>query len=110
VKIATYKALSQTMLVAGNLSIVASLGLWFSGRLTGNLARQNDGLFVGLWVPSLFSLADRLATLTVDKVEELRYGETTENLESRRTLETRADVDAGAMSVQSPRPLSHTRT
>jgi hypothetical protein len=36
------------MLLAAFLSMVLSVYLWFSGQ-------KNEGLFVGLWVPSILS-------------------------------------------------------
>ena len=36
-------------LAAAGISFVISVMLWFSGR-------YNEGLFVGLWVPSILSL------------------------------------------------------
>lgn len=36
------------LLAAAGLSMTASIGLWFSGRV-------DEGLFVGLWVPSILS-------------------------------------------------------
>jgi hypothetical protein len=45
-RIALGKAL---FLLAAGLSFVVSVSLWFSGR-------SEEGLFVGLWVPSILSL------------------------------------------------------
>jgi hypothetical protein len=36
-------------LVAAGISLLISVTLWFSGR-------YNEGLFVGLWVPSILAL------------------------------------------------------
>ena len=38
---------------AAGLSFVASVGLWFSGH-------KEQGLYVGLWVPSILSLGTLL--------------------------------------------------
>jgi len=45
---ATTKAKSL-FLVAATISFLLSVGLWFSGH-------KEQGLFVGLWVPSILSL------------------------------------------------------
>ncbi len=41
-------------LIAAMLSLVASIVLFFSGN-------ENEGIFVGLWVPSILSLGALLA-------------------------------------------------
>ena len=61
-KASTLKGLSTACLVAGNLSMAGSIALWAVGRVTRDSVKQNDGLFVGLWVPTFYILADRLAT------------------------------------------------
>ncbi len=50
-RIATARAL---FLVAAGLSFAASVVLYFSGS-------QNEGIFVGLWVPSILALGIFLA-------------------------------------------------
>ena len=42
-----------TFCAAAGLSLVASVTLWFSGH-------KEQGLFVGLWVPSILSLGSLL--------------------------------------------------
>ncbi len=37
------------IIVAAGLSFLLSVGLWFSGQ-------KEEGMFVGLWVPSILSL------------------------------------------------------
>lgn len=43
---------------AAGLSFVASVSLWFSGH-------KEQGLYVGLWVPSILSLGSLLTNRTV---------------------------------------------
>lgn len=98
----SYKILSQTAFVAGSLSIAGSLALWAGGRLSRNPRLEHDGLFVGLWVPSFFILADRLATAALSHQERQRsvvagHEKTYEDLE--------AEAQCGP--VQSPRPMRH---
>lgn len=102
----SYRVMSQVLMATGAASIVGSLGLWFSGRLTGNLKRQNDGLFVGLWVPAFFILADRLAVADLDRVERRRF----QGLPEEETLHVEGELKLEPQEstlVQSPRPLSH---
>jgi hypothetical protein len=41
------------ILVAAGLSLLLSVGLWFGGQ-------RDQGLFVGIWVPSILSLGSLL--------------------------------------------------
>jgi hypothetical protein len=97
--------MSRALLATGVASVVGSLGLWISGRLTGDLKRQTDGLFVGLWAPSFFILADRLAVANLDRVERRRFM----GLDEDETLHVEGElkVEPEEELVQSPRPLSH---
>lgn len=65
------KGLSAACMVAGNVSMAASIALWAVGRVTRDSVKQNDGLFVGLWVPTFYILSDRLATAALDAEEAL---------------------------------------
>lgn len=94
-KIQTYKTLSNVMLAAGGISIVGSLAIYALGTINRSEKLQNTGLFVGLWPPSFFVLADRLAVAALDEEERLRGGDVDED--SREQLR----------SPQSPRPMSH---
>ncbi|MFN0246409.1 MAG: hypothetical protein ACKV2T_05850 [Kofleriaceae bacterium] len=44
-----FRSSQLLFLAAAMLSFVASVALWFSGR-------KEQGLYVGLWVPSILSL------------------------------------------------------
>jgi hypothetical protein len=46
--------------IAGVFALGLSLYLWFSGR-------PQAGIFVGLWVPSLWILADLVAKMEEDR-------------------------------------------
>ncbi len=52
------KLLSQVCLVAGFLSIAASIGIWY---ISGSDAAHAErfGIFVGLWAPTFFILSDK---------------------------------------------------
>lgn len=87
----TLKGLSTVCLVAGNLSMAGSIALWATGRASGDRDRQHDGLFVGLWVPTFFILADRLATAALDVEERLELDQLEENgIASRETIRDRS--------------------
>ncbi len=54
--------LSDICLAAGFFSILASIITWFTAKKTESEAHaERFGIFVGLWVPSFFILANRLA-------------------------------------------------
>jgi hypothetical protein len=57
----TLKLLSTLSLMAGFLSIAASLLSWFSQGGENREHAERFGIFVGLWVPSFFALSHRLS-------------------------------------------------
>lgn len=97
-----YRIASQSLLAAGSLSIVGSLGLWLAGRLRGDAQMKQDGLFVGLWVPSFYILADRLATAALDEEERRRSV-----VQGSEISEEQHEANQATEPVQSPRPLQH---
>jgi hypothetical protein len=97
--------MSQSAFVAGTMSIAGSLGLWIAGRTTGNRQMQHDGLFIGLWVPSFYILADRLATAALDHAERIRSKQVGNEMVEYSAKEIEANEQCGP--VQSPRPLQH---
>ena len=115
-----FTILSRVCLAAGYASIAGSMALWATGRVRGDDKIQNDGLFVGLWVPSFFILSDRFELAALEaRGEDLGslYGsDAQETVEGRETTGPRVpgrwkkDVEAGSETgaVQSPRPLQHT--
>jgi hypothetical protein len=48
--------MEKTLTIASLLSVVGSLGLWFTGN-------QQAGIFVGLWAPTLLMLPPRVKSL-----------------------------------------------
>jgi hypothetical protein len=51
------KALSLTCVVAGFLSIGASIGIWFLYKSEEAAHAERFGIFVGLWAPTFVGLA-----------------------------------------------------
>jgi hypothetical protein len=48
--------MEKTLTIASLMSVVGSLGLWFTGD-------QQAGIFVGLWAPTLLMLPPRVKAL-----------------------------------------------
>jgi hypothetical protein len=63
----TLKLVSDISLAAGFLSIAASIISWFSKRAGDRAHAERFGIFVGLWVPSLFALSHRLARAAAEQ-------------------------------------------
>lgn len=110
------RGLSQACLVAGDLALVSAVGLYLWGRGRHDLARQNDGLFVGLWVPTFYILSDRAAIAAAELEEREVYDEMgpeeslMEQYELAQSHHASLDADAAErVPVQSPHPLAHTR-
>lgn len=122
-KVQALTVLSKTSLALGYASIVGSLALWATGRVRNDTRTQNDGLFVGLWVPSFFALSTRWenAAKEIQEREELFLltDAAQDTVEGRLTTNKRLpegwrqeveDTNANATTKpQSPRPLQHTR-
>lgn len=53
------KTISSLCLVAGFVSIVASIGIWFFSKTPDPAHGERFGIFVGLWAPTFFILSDR---------------------------------------------------
>lgn len=86
----TLKGLSTACLVAGNLSMAASIALWSVGRVARDPVKQNDGLFVGLWVPTFYILADRLAVAALDHEERRALAHDDNNISGHETIQDRS--------------------
>lgn len=54
------KTLSELALIGGLLSIVLSIVTWFSTKGEDRAHGERFGIFIGLWVPSLLILSNRL--------------------------------------------------
>lgn len=52
--------LSNLMLAAGFLSILASIAIWFFYKSADTAHAERFGIFVGLWAPTFFILSSRL--------------------------------------------------
>jgi hypothetical protein len=61
------KHLSDFSLVAGLLSIAASIATWVSSKDEDRAHAERFGIFIGLWVPSLLILSNRLARLAEEQ-------------------------------------------
>jgi hypothetical protein len=60
----TLKLLSDASLAAGFISIFISILTWVSRRDEDRAHAERFGIFIGLWVPSLMILSNRLARLS----------------------------------------------
>jgi hypothetical protein len=100
-----YKVLSRVCLAAGGVSVAVTLAVWLTGRAAKNDARMHDGLFMGLWAPSLFVLADRFEVMALEE-EERKLAKPLEDLEAESRLIAELEEP---MRVQSPHPLSYVK-
>jgi hypothetical protein len=108
-------------MVAGYASMAGSVALYATGRVQRDVVKQDDGIFVGLWVPSFFILSNRFELLAKEEEERqelMLHGPGAEDtVEGRDTSNKRVptswrkEVDAASeiIPTQSPRPLQHTR-
>ena len=63
--------LSDVSLVAGVISIVISIATWFSKKDQDRAHAERFGIFIGLWVPSLLILSNRLSRFAEE--QELQF-------------------------------------
>jgi hypothetical protein len=63
----TLKLLSEISLVAGFISILASIITWFSKQGDDPAHAERFGIFIGLWVPSFFALSHRLSRAAAEQ-------------------------------------------
>jgi hypothetical protein len=61
------KLISDVSLVAGLVSIVASIATWVSKKEQDRAHAERFGIFIGLWVPSLLILSNRLSRLAEEQ-------------------------------------------
>jgi hypothetical protein len=120
-KVQALTILSKVCLAAGYASMAGSVALWATGRIKRDTVLQNDGLFVGLWVPSFFILSNRFELEAEEELERREFlihsDQAQDTIQGRDTKNRnlpaswRKEVEEGAESgpVQSPRPLQHTR-
>lgn len=55
------RLLSDVCLYLGFISIIASVATWFTASRENRAYGERFGIFIGLWVPSFFSLSHRLS-------------------------------------------------
>ncbi len=55
------KTLSTVLFVLGFVSIIASIAIWYVAKEPDLAHGERFGIFVGLWAPTFFILADRFA-------------------------------------------------
>lgn len=120
-KVEALTILSKVCMAAGYASMAASVALYATGRTRRDISMQDDGIFVGLWVPSFFILSNRfelVAKEEQERAEFLIHSDDAQNTIEGRDSHNRAfpqawrdEVQAGGESqlTQSPRPLQHTR-
>jgi hypothetical protein len=53
------KNLGMVCFVAGFVSIVASIAIWFLNKSPDPAHAERFGIFVGLWAPTFFALSNR---------------------------------------------------
>ncbi len=56
---ATFRILSNVCFVAGFVSILAAIAIWFLSKEPDAAHGERFGIFVGLWAPTFFALSDR---------------------------------------------------
>ena len=61
------KLLSDVSLIAGLVSIAASIVTWGSNKDQDRAHAERFGIFIGLWVPSLLILSNRLSRLAEEE-------------------------------------------
>ena len=59
--------LSDVSLVDGFISIAVSIATWVSRKDQDRPHAERFGIFIGLWVPSLLILSNRLARLAEEQ-------------------------------------------
>ena len=61
------KHLSAISLIAGLVSIAVSIAIWLCSKENDRAHAERFGIFVGLWVPSLLILSNRLSRLAEEQ-------------------------------------------
>jgi hypothetical protein len=57
---ANWRVLSTVCFVAGFISVIASIAIWFLSKEPDLAHGERFGIFVGLWAPTFFALSNRL--------------------------------------------------
>ena len=120
-KVQALTVLSKVCLAAGYATMVGSVALYATGRVQRDTVKQNDGLFVGLWVPSFFLFSNRFELLAKEEeemqqamihgpgAEDMVEGRDTTNKRLPASWRKEVDDASEIIPTQSPRPLQHTR-
>ncbi len=58
--VSSLRALSNICFVAGFISVIASIAIWFLSKEPDLAHGERFGIFVGLWAPTFFALSCRL--------------------------------------------------
>ena len=61
------RQLSGISLAAGLISILVSIATWISRKGEDRAHAERFGIFIGLWVPSLLILSNRLSRLAEEQ-------------------------------------------
>lgn len=64
----TWRVLSNICFVAGFLSIIAAIAIWFMTKEPDPAHGERFGIFVGLWAPTFFALSNRLERYSAPKI------------------------------------------
>jgi hypothetical protein len=64
---ATWRILSNVCFVAGFISVIASIAIWFLSKEPDIAHGERFGIFVGLWAPTFFALSSRLDVYAAGK-------------------------------------------
>ena len=62
----TVKNLSYGAFILGAASVIGSAFVFFRGLLGGGRDKRQTGLFLGLWAPTLFTLAEMLDRVSIE--------------------------------------------
>ena len=57
------RTLGTVCFVAGFVSVLASIGIWFLYEADEPAHAERFGIFVGLWAPTFFALSNRFDTM-----------------------------------------------
>lgn len=64
---AALRVLSNVCFVAGFVSVIAAIFVWFLSKEPDVSHGERFGIFVGLWAPTFFILSDRISRYAAAK-------------------------------------------
>ena len=62
-----HRILSNICFVAGFVSVLASIAIWYLAKEPDLAHGERFGIFVGLWAPTFFALSTRLDRFVTEK-------------------------------------------